>query len=130
MPPGKPLVRRTIRRRRPLLVDDGYCHSHSTHLRTALEASEKQSSDKAFLGEFINYVRRENPPVLPMIEALSATGNLGDTAELLGTTESEFGRTRNRLSQLAKCFLSGEPVPKQRRPYKKQRESRACELVG
>lgn len=26
---------------------------------------------------------------------------------------------RNRLSQLGKCFVDGEPVPRQRRPYKK-----------
>jgi hypothetical protein len=29
-----------------------------------------------------------------------------------------------------RCFVSGEPVPKQRRPYKKLRETSASELVG
>jgi hypothetical protein len=35
-------------------------------------------------------------------------------------TETEFNRTRNRLLQLGRCFLKGEPVPKQRKPYKKR----------
>jgi hypothetical protein len=55
-----------------------------------------------------------------MIEALSATGTLGDAANLLGITESEFAWIRTRLSQVSKCFLSGEPVPRQRKPYKKR----------
>jgi hypothetical protein len=38
----------------------------------------------------------------------------------LGITETEFGRMRTRLSQLSKCFLNGEPVPRQRKPYKKR----------
>lgn len=111
-------------------VDDGYCHSHSAYLRTATEASEKQFSDRAFLEEFVNFVRREDPLVLPMIEALPATATLADAVDLLGITESEFARMRARLSQLSKCFLSGESVPKQRRRYKKRRESSAWELVG
>jgi hypothetical protein len=111
-------------------VDDEYCHAHSELLRTASKASEKQSGDRAFLQEFVNFVRREDPKVLPAIEAILATGTQGEAADWLGITESGFGRMRNRLSQLAECFLSGEPVPRQRRPYKKriaktQRLSRA-----
>ena len=67
-----------------------------------------------------DFLRLQDPKVLPMIEALSVTGTQADAADLLGITESEFGRTRDRISQLAECFLSGEPVPKQRRPYKKR----------
>lgn len=101
-------------------VDDGYCHSHSTYLRMAAEASEKQSHDRAFIQEFVDFVRREDPLVLPMFEALPATGTLGDAVDWLGITESEFGRMRGRLGQLAKCFLSGNPVPRQRKPYRKR----------
>jgi hypothetical protein len=61
-----------------------------------------------------------DPKALSTIETLMASGTKADAADLLGVTESELGRTRNRLRQLAKCFLSGEPVPKQRKPYKKR----------
>ena len=49
-----------------------------------------------------------------------ATETQADATNWLGIKESEFGRMRTRLGQLAKCFLSGEPVPRQRKPYKKR----------
>jgi hypothetical protein len=101
-------------------VDDEYCQSHSAYLQWAANASEKQAWDRTFLEEFADFVRREDPKVLSTIEAIFMTGTQADAADWLGITEKEFGRTRNRLSQLAKCFLSGEPVPRQRRPYKKR----------
>ena len=101
-------------------VDDEYCHSHSACLQSATNAAETQTRDREFLQEFVNFVRREDPLILPMIEGLSTTGTLGDAVDWLGITESDFGRMRGRLGQLAKCFLSGEPVPRQRKPYKKR----------
>jgi hypothetical protein len=101
-------------------VDDEFCHSHSEYLRRAANASEKQSNYRAFLQQFVDFVRREDPKVLSTIEALLAAGTQGEASDLLGITETEFGRKRTRLSQLAKCFVSGEPVPRQRRPYKRR----------
>jgi hypothetical protein len=101
-------------------VDDEYCHSHSAYLQRAANASEKQAWDRTYLEEFVDFVRREDPKVLFTIEAIFTTGTHADAADWLGITESEFGRKRTRLGQLVKCFLSGEPVPKQRRPYKKR----------
>jgi hypothetical protein len=74
----------------PGAVDDGYCHSHSAYLRTAVEASEKQSSDRAFLEQFADFVRREDPLVLPMIEALPATRTLGDALDWLGSRKENL----------------------------------------
>ena len=65
-------------------------------------------------------MRREDPQVLSAIEAIFTTVTQADAADWLGITETEFGRKRTRLGQLAKCFLSGEPVPKQRKPYKRR----------
>jgi hypothetical protein len=100
-------------------VDDEYCHSHSTYLQRATNAAERQAHDGAFLQEFANFVGREDPKVFSMIKALSATGTQADAADWLGITEGEFGRKLTRLRQLAKCFMSGGPVPKQRKPNKK-----------
>ena len=101
-------------------VDDEYCVAHSEELRTAAAASEKQARDAAFLQEFVSFVEREAPKILPVIEALLVTGTRGGAADWLGITESEFGRKRTRLSQLAKCFLSGDAVPRQRGSYQKR----------
>ena len=101
-------------------VDDEYCHLHSAYLQRAASASEKQAWDRTFLEEFAEFVRREDPKVLSTIKAIFTTGTQADAADWLGITESEFGRMRTRLSQLSKCFLSDEPVPRQRRPYKKR----------
>jgi hypothetical protein len=101
-------------------VDDEYCHLHSANLRQAAKVSGKQSLDRAFLGEFVNFVRREDPKSMPLIETLAVTGTWGGAADRLGITEGEFARMRTRLSQLCKCFLNGERVPRQRKPYKKR----------
>src|SRR5260370_8308369 len=98
-------------------VDDEFCHSHSEYLRRAANASEKQSNCNAFLQQFVDFVRREDPKVLSTIEALLATGTQGEASDLLGITETEFGRNRTRLNQLAKCFCTGQPLPSPRTPY-------------
>lgn len=104
----------------PQSVDDGYCHSHSAYLERAVNAAEKQARDGAFLREFVAFVRREDPKALFTIEALLTTRAHGEAADYLGITEREFVRMRARLVQLGKCFLTGDPAPKQRRPYKRR----------
>ena len=69
-------------------VDDEYCHAHSEFLRRAADVSEKQHRDRAFLLEFIEFVKREDPSVLPAIEAILATGTQGDAADFLEVTET------------------------------------------
>lgn len=100
-------------------VGDEYCHSQSSWLQSAARASEKQAHDSALTQGFENFVRRQDPNVSPAIEALRVTGPQGDAAKWLGITQREFGRMLQRLRQLRRCFLNGEPVPKQRRPYKR-----------
>jgi hypothetical protein len=109
---------------------DELCHKNSAHLRAAQKACQKQSHDRAFLQEFLNFVRREDAKALPTIEALMTTGTRVEAAYWLGVAELEFDRMHTRVRHLARCFVSGEPVPKQRRPYKRRREFSACELVG
>jgi hypothetical protein len=100
-------------------VDD-VCQKHSAHLRAAQKACQKQSHDRAFLQEFLNFVRREDAKALPTIGALMTTGTRAEAAYWLRVAEPEFDRLHTRVRHLARCFLSGEPVPKQRRQYKKR----------
>jgi hypothetical protein len=103
----------------PRSVSDEYCHSHSEHLREAAMTSEEQAHHRARLREFKSFVTREDSKALPAMEAIYVT-KTKDAAKWLGVTEKEFGRMLRRLRQLRVCFLKGEPVPKQRRPYKKR----------
>ena len=105
----------------PCSVDDEYCHSHSEYLRRAANASEKRDRDRAFLRHFVDFVRREDPSSAPAIEMLLVAGAQGTTADSLGMTNSQFTRTHNRLHLLADSFRSGNPVPRQRKPYKKRK---------
>jgi hypothetical protein len=61
---------------------------------------------------------REDSEVLPAMGAITVVGNSKAAAELLGNRE--FSRMRTRLRQLGTCFLKDEPVPRQRRPYKRR----------
>ena len=102
-------------------ADDEYCHEHSEYLRRAADISEKRARDGAFIREFVDFVRREDPSVLPAIASILATGTPGDAAEFLGITDARFSRLRTRIRQLGKCFMTGDDhIPKQRRPYKKR----------
>ncbi len=101
-------------------VDDEYCHAHSDFLRRGANVSDKRDRDRAFLKEFIGFVEREEPDVLPAIEAIFATGTQADAADFLGITDVRFDRLRARMRRLGECFEKGESVPSQRKPHKKR----------
>jgi hypothetical protein len=106
-------------------VDDEHCHAHSDYLKKAWERLEKQGQDRQRIVEFTRFVRREGSGIEPAIGAIFATGSHGDAAEFLGITDAGFSRMRTRLLQLGRCFENGEPVPRQRKPYKKRRRAAA-----
>jgi hypothetical protein len=101
-------------------VGDEFCHAHSAYLRKRCERQEKQHEDNHLIGEFMEFVRRKDSRTLPAMEAITTTVASGAGAELLRTTEGDFCRMRSRLRQLGRCFLKSEPVPKQRRPYRRR----------
>lgn len=105
----------------PFSVSDEFCHSHSEHLQRATNASERRGQDRAFVAEFLDFVRREDPNVLPAVGALCLAQTQAAAADSLGMTEAQFTRMQNRLRQLGRCFLKGEPVPRQRKSYKKRK---------
>ena len=109
---------------------DELCHKHSAHSRAAQEACQRQSHDRVFLQEFLNFVRREDAKALPTIEALMTTGTRGEAAYWLGIADLEFDRLHTRVRHLARCFVSGAPVPRQRKPYKRRGDSLRCEVLA
>jgi len=112
-------------------IGDEFCHSHSAYLRKRCEQQEKQRDDRHRIGEFVDFVRRQDSHVLPAFGAIAATGTPSGAAEFLGTTEHDFCRMHTRLRQLGTCFVDGEEVPRQRRPYKQRvRRNRTAPLAG
>jgi hypothetical protein len=109
---------------------DELCQKHSAYLRAAQKISEKQNHDRAFLQEFWSFVERQDAKALPTIQALMATRTRAEAANWLGVAELEFDGMHTRVRHLARCFVSGEVAPKQRRPYRRCRESSGCELVA
>jgi hypothetical protein len=68
----------------------------------------------------VDFVQREESRTLPAMEAILETRNPDDAAQQLRTRNAIVFRTRARLRQLGTCFLNGERVPRQRRPYKRR----------
>jgi hypothetical protein len=101
-------------------MDDEYCHAHSEFLRKASGHLEKRAQDRHRITEFTDFVSREDSDVLPATEAILATDTHAEASRFLRTTDAGFTRMRNRVRQLVRCFENGEPVPKQRKPYKKR----------
>jgi hypothetical protein len=101
-------------------VDDEYCYEHSQRLRNSSKHLEKMAQDRHKITEFTDFVSREDSSVAPAIEAILATGTRADAARFLRITDARFTRMNNRLRQLGKCFVNGDPVPTQRQPYKKR----------
>lgn len=111
-------------------VGDEYCHSHSECLREAAGLAEKQVHDTQRVQQFESFIWGHDPKLLPVLRAIEATRNYAKAAALLGLTASEFSRMRYWLLRVGKYFLSGEPPPEQRKPYKKRRASTARKLVA
>jgi len=117
-------------------ADDEYCHSHSKYLRQACERQEKQQQDRHLIAEFADFVRREDSGVLPAVGALLAAGTSSRAAALLGLPAARFDLMRVRLRRLGKCFVIGEQVPRQRRPYRRHVKtktisgSRGCRVTN
>jgi len=95
----------------PFSVDNDYCHAHSEYLRRAANASEKLDRDRAFIGEFSDFVRREAPNALSAVEALCLAQTHGAAARSLGTTEARFARLLTRLRRLGEDLRSGNLRP-------------------
>jgi hypothetical protein len=99
-------------------VGDEFCHAHSAYLRRKCQRQERQRDATHTLSEFVEFLRREDPGVLPVMGAIAATTTPAAATELLGATKADFCRVRSRLRQLGRCFLENEPVPRKRRPYR------------
>jgi hypothetical protein len=106
---------------------DEFVHANSEFLLSSSSKTQKQQDDRLFTNEFRRFALKNDPAVVPAIDALEATRTIGEAAHAMGVSDGEFTRFRNRLKQLGECFLSGATVPKQRPPYKKRTKTEDSE---
>jgi hypothetical protein len=103
------------------VVGDEYCHSHSPELRHHCRIQRTQDSDGHFFGEFVDFIReRGEQELLPLMQAIASTRNLTEARNMLGTSARSINHMHRRLRVLGQCFVSGEPVPHQRKLYKER----------
>ena len=98
---------------------------YARRMKDALSQPGNLSLDTQRDREFVDFIRREDLNVLPAVEALFLAQAQRAAARSLGMTEAQFNRTHNRLLHLGRCFLSGEPVPRQKEALQKASEGRS-----
>ena len=88
-------------------VDDQFCYAHSAYLRARRQRQERKWDASHTLAEFVEFLRREDASVLPVMGAIAATTTPAAAAEVLGIAKTDFRRLHNRLRTLAQFFLVG-----------------------
>ncbi|HWY09656.1 MAG TPA: hypothetical protein VNY24_22540 [Candidatus Acidoferrales bacterium] len=97
-----------------------FCHSNSTQWRETARTHGRQAVERVLVQDFLHFVGKHDRRILSVVEALLKTETQTEAANALGLTENEFARIRRRLDKLRNCFLTGEPVPKRWRPYRRR----------
>jgi hypothetical protein len=105
-------------------VDDEFCHAHSEHLRRRCQQEERQRDASHALTKFVEFLRREDAGVLPVMGAIAATTTPAAAAELLGIAKPEFRGLHSRLRELGQFFL--KPEMRRRRSAKPKALSNNC----
>lgn len=116
----------------PCTVDDEFCHSHSVHLQRAASACEKRDRDRAFVGEFVDFVRSENPRNLSALEGIALTSTLEEASRTLQNTGADFRRAYLQLQKLGRRFVTQKTRPQSHRRVmaeQRVRETNACTAV-
>jgi len=110
-------------------VDDEFCHAHSAHLRKRCERAERQRSASHALIEFVEFLRREDEGVLPVMGAMAATTTPAAAAELLGIAKPEFRRLYSRLRNLGQVFVKPE-MPRRRSTRHKVQHAQHSDIAA
>ncbi len=67
--------------------------------------SRKQVEDKLLIGEFVDFIRVENPRLLPVLEAIAVTRTQREAARTLGIPGTDVGRLFRQVRELGRSFL-------------------------
>jgi hypothetical protein len=106
-------------------IGDEFCYSHSAYLRGRCQRQERKWDASHALAEFVEFLRREDAGVLPVMGAIAATTTPAAAAELLGIAKPEFRGLHSRLRELGQFFL--KPEMRRRRSAKPKPLSNNCD---
>jgi hypothetical protein len=110
-------------------VGDEFCHAHSAHLRERCQRQERKWDASHTLAEFVEFLRREDASVLPVMGAIAATTTPAAAAELLGIAKPEFRRLHSRLRKLGQFFVKPE-MPRRRSTKPKAQYAEHSEIAA
>ena len=110
-------------------VGDEFCHAHSAHLRGRCQRQERQRDASHTLTKFVEFLRREDAGVLPVMGAIAATTTPAAAAELLGIAKPEFRRLYCRLRNLGQFFVKPE-MPRRRSTKPKAQYAQHSEIAA
>jgi hypothetical protein len=71
--------------------------------------SRKHVEDKLLIGEFVDFVRVENPRLLSVLSTMTVIGTQTEAARKLGATGAEVERLYRQIRKLGRSFLSRKP---------------------
>ena len=106
-------------------VGDEFCHAHSAYLRGRCQRQERQRDASHTLTKFVEFLRREDAGVIPVMGAIAVTTTPAAAAESLGIATPEFRSLHSRLRELGQFFLKRET--RRRRSTKPKAHSINCE---
>jgi hypothetical protein len=106
-------------------IGDEFCYAHSAYLRERCQRQERQRDASHTLTKFVEFLRREDAGVPPVMGAIAATMTPAAAAELLGIAKPEFRGLHSRLRELGQFFL--KPEMRRRRSVKPKALSNNCE---
>jgi hypothetical protein len=101
-------------------VTEDFCHSNSPQWRETATTHDRQAGERVLVQDFLHFVGKHDRRILSVVEVLLKTETQTEAANALGLTENEFARIRRRLDKLRNCFVTGKPVPKRWRPYRRR----------
>lgn len=78
--------------------------------------SRKQVEDKLLIGQFVDFVRAENPRLVSVLGTMTLTGTQAEAARQLGLTSEEVGRLYRQIREFGRSFLNRKPTT-QRNQY-------------
>jgi hypothetical protein len=86
--------------------NDEVCEALVDQLKAVDVGSRKKAEDRLLIGQFVEFVRNQNPRVLSALEAIAVTGTQSETARKLGATSAEVGRLYRQIRELGRDFLN------------------------
>jgi hypothetical protein len=110
-------------------IGDEFCYAHSAYLRGRCQCQERKWDASHTLAEFVEFLRREDASVLPVMGAIAATTTPAAAAELLGIAKPEFRRLNSRLRNLGEFFVKPE-MPRRRSTKPKAQYAQHSEIAA